>query len=219
MSSVRTVLHGRVELVLHELQAGSGSGRPLLLLHGLGERTPSSVPPGYEAWTGPILGLDFTGHGGSTIPKGGGYGAEILMADADAALGELGPCTVAGRGLGAYVAVLLAGARPTDVRGTILRDGPGLVGGGITPTSPHVAAVDPDGLVPPDPWALAELTRDPRPPDYATSFVRQATHFSDLAEPVAVCAIGRPPWLEAVVAEPGVRVCSLAAALEMYGSA
>ena len=213
---MRTILHGRVELALHELRAGEG--RPLLLLHGLGERTPDALPAGYDAWPGPILGLDFTGHGASTIPKGGGYGAEILMADADVALAELGPSTVVGRGLGAYVAVLLAGARPAAVRGTILRDGPGLVGGGITPTSPHVAAVDPHAQVPPDPWALAELTRDPRPPDYASSFVRQATHFSDLAEPIAVCAIGRPPWLEAVVGEPGVRVCSLTEALEMYSA-
>ena len=215
-----TVRHGRTELALHELRGPVGDGgRPLLHLHGLGERSPSSLPALYEGWPGPVYGLDFTGHGDSTIPKGGGYGAEILMADADAALAELGPATVVGRGLGAYVAVLLAGARPTDVRGTILRDGPGLVGGGITPTSPHVATVDVDGLVPPDPWALVELTRDPRPPDYATSFVRQATHFSELAEPVAVCAIGRPAWLEAVVAEPGVRVCTLSEALEMYGGA
>ncbi|HUP86028.1 MAG TPA: alpha/beta hydrolase [Acidimicrobiales bacterium] len=211
---MKTILHGRVELALHELQGGTG--RPLLHLHGLGERSPEGVPAGYEAWSGPIYGLDFTGHGASTIPKGGGYGAEILMADADAALAELGPSTVIGRGLGAYVAVLLAGARPADVRGAILRDGPGLVGGGITPTSPHVAAVDLDSMVPPDPWALAELTRDPRPPDYATSFVRQATHFSDLSEPITVCAIGRPAWLEAVVAEPGVRVASLSEALETY---
>ena len=212
--SVRTVVHGRVELALHELR--TGSGRPLLHLHGLAERTPSSLPTIYEAWPGPVFGLDFTGHGDSTIPKGGGYGAEILMADADAALGELGPSTVVGRGLGAYVAVLLAGARPSLVRGAILRDGPGLTGGGVTPTSPHVASVDPDWAPPPDPWALAELTRDPRPPDYATSFVRQATHFSELSEPITVCAIGRPAWLEAVVAEPGVRTATLDEALEDY---
>jgi pimeloyl-ACP methyl ester carboxylesterase len=216
-ASARTVLHGRVELALHELRAGAG--RPLLLLHALGERTPTSAPPAYDAWPGPVVGLDFTGHGASTIPKGGGYGAEILMADADAALAELGPSTVVGRGLGAYVAVLLAGARPAEVRGAILRDGPGLVGGGVTPTSPHVAVIDPDAVVPPDPWALAELTRDPRPPDYATSFVRQATTFSDLESPITVCAIGRPAWLEAVVAEPGVRVATLDEALEAYRSA
>jgi hypothetical protein len=102
------------------------------------------------------------------------------------------------------------------VRGAILRDGPGLTGGGITPTSPSVEFVDPDAVAPPDPWALAELTRDPRPPDYATSFVRQAVHFSGLAEPITVCSVGRPAWLEAVVAEPGVRVASLEDALRGY---
>jgi pimeloyl-ACP methyl ester carboxylesterase len=212
--SVATVRHGRVALALHELRAGSG--RALLLLHALGERTPAVAPSVYDAWPGPVHGLDFTGHGDSTMPKGGGYTCEMLMADADAALGVLGEATVVGRGLGAYVAVLLAGARPTAVRGAILRDGPGLVGGGVTPTSPNVAVVDEDALVPPDPWALAELTRDPRPPDYATSFVRQATTFSDLDEPITVCAIGRPAWLEAVVAEPGVRVATLDEALARY---
>ena len=52
------------------------------------------------------------------------------MADADAALAHLGPATVYGRGLGAYVALLIAGARPDLVRGAVLDDGPGLVGGG-----------------------------------------------------------------------------------------
>ena len=33
--------------------------------------------------------LDFTGHGQSTIPAGGGYNAEILLADADIALAAL----------------------------------------------------------------------------------------------------------------------------------
>jgi pimeloyl-ACP methyl ester carboxylesterase len=212
--SVATVRHGRVALALHELRAGSG--RALLLLHALGERTPAVAPSVYDAWPGPVHGLDFTGHGDSTMPKGGGYTCEMLMADADAAWGVLGEATVVGRGLGAYVAVLLAGARPTAVRGAMLRDGPGLVGGGVTPSSPHVAVVDEDALVPPDPWALAELTRDPRPPDYATSFVRQATTFSDLDEPITVCAIGRPAWLEAVVAEPGVRVATLDEALARY---
>jgi pimeloyl-ACP methyl ester carboxylesterase len=208
--------HGRVDLALHALRDATGDARPLLHLHGLGERSPSTLPPAYDAWPGPIFGLDFTGHGASTIPKGGGYTCEMLMADADAALGHLGEATVVGRGLGAYVAVLLAGGRPTLVRGAILRDGPGLTGGGITPTSPSVEFVDPDAVAPPDPWALAELTRDPRPPDYATSFVRQAVHFSGLAEPITVCSVGRPAWLEAVVAEPGVRVAALEDALRGY---
>ena len=55
--------HVRTELALHELRAGEG--RPLLLLHGLGERTPDTVPDEVAAWPGPILGLDLSGHGDS----------------------------------------------------------------------------------------------------------------------------------------------------------
>ena len=78
--------------------------------HGLGERAPADVPRYLDAWHGPIAALDFTGHGLSTIPRGGGYTAEVLLADADAALRAVGEATVLGRGLGAYVALLLAGA-------------------------------------------------------------------------------------------------------------
>ena len=127
------------------------------------------------------------------------------MADADAALAELGPLTVVGRGLGAYVALLISGARADQVRGAILTDGPGLVGGGIRPSSPHVdAGSTRPGSVPPDPFALAELSRDVRPPDYAVEFVRMAVQGSGLDQPIAVSAVVRPEWLAAVVAEFGV---------------
>jgi pimeloyl-ACP methyl ester carboxylesterase len=125
---VERLHHSKVELALHTLR--EGEGRALLLLHGLGERTPAAAPPELAAWLGPIYGLDFTGHGQSTIPRGGGYTCEILMGDADTALRHLKQATLVGRGLGAYVALLLAGARPAEVRGAILRDGLGLAGGG-----------------------------------------------------------------------------------------
>jgi pimeloyl-ACP methyl ester carboxylesterase len=213
---VRRLRHGRVELALHELR--EGTGRALLLLHGLGERSPDRVPPAFDAWPGPIHALDFTGHGESTVTRGGGYSCEILMADADAALRELGEATVVGRGLGAYVALLLAGARAAQVRGAILCDGIGLAGGGSRPGSPQVVHVPDSGPTVPDPFAIAELTRDARPPDYATAYVHQALEFSKLECPVSVCCVERPPWLEAVAKEPGVRETSLAAALEAYGS-
>jgi pimeloyl-ACP methyl ester carboxylesterase len=112
------------------------------------------------------------------------------MADADTALGRLGRATLLGRGLGAYVALLLAGARPKPVRGAILCDGPGLAGGGSRPGSPTVIvpwlASRGEGATP-DPFAQAELARDLRPPDYATSFLRQATQLSGLARPISVC--------------------------------
>ncbi len=110
-----TLRHNRVELALHEVRAADGPR--LLLLHGLGEQSPASVPAWAEAWPGAVWALDFTGHGASTIPNGGGYTAVVLMGDVDAALEHLGPCTVLGRGLGGYVALLIAGARADAVRG------------------------------------------------------------------------------------------------------
>lgn len=212
------LMHNKVRLALHSLKS-TAEGRPLLVLHGLGMRSPGQVEAPLETWRGPIYALDFTGHGESTIPKGGGYTAEVLMGDADAALGAIGPVTVLGYGLGAYVALLLCGARPKEVMGAILCDGPGLTGGGPAPGSPYLPAVNPNAVVPPDPWALAELARDIRPEDYATNFLRQATQFSELEHPVTVCAGSRPPWLDAVASEPGVKCGSLKEALEEYSSA
>ena len=163
------------------------------------------MPSWVDAWPGPIAALDFTGHGRSTIPVGGGYTAEILLADADIALAELGRATVFGRGLGAYIALQLAGSRPTDVLGAILADGPGLAGGATFPTSQSFFA-PPAAGGPPDPNALVELSRDLRPPDYAAAFVRLALAGSPLDEPISVAAVFHPPWLEAVAAEPGVSV-------------
>ena len=97
-----------------------------------------------------------------------------------------------GRGLGAYIALLIAGARPGLVRGAILADGPGLVGGGIRPSSPQLVRLDPGQVAPPDPFALAELSRDVRPPDYAVEFVRMALQGSTLDQPIAVAAVVRP---------------------------
>ena len=206
--------HARVELALHTLRPGTG--RPLLLLHGLGEHTFTSVPDYLEVWPGPIMGLDFTGHGESTIPAGGGYTAEILLGDADTAVRHLGEVTLFGRGLGAYVALLTAGARPDLVRGAILADGPGLVGCGIRPGSPYVVTKDANHPGPPDAFALAELSRDVRPPDYAATWVRHANEYGQLDTPIAVTTVVRPEWVEAVVAEPGVVECSLAEALTLY---
>ena len=121
------VRHNRLRLALHKLK--DGDRHALLLLHGLGERSPQRLPPEYALWPGPVHALDFTGHGESDVPRGGGYSCEFLMADADAALAHLGCATIVGRGLGAYVGLLLAGGRPLQVRGVILLDGPGLAGG------------------------------------------------------------------------------------------
>ena len=174
------------------------------------------MPAWADAWTGPIHALDFTGHGRSTVPAGGGYSAEIMLADADAALAELGQVTIVGRGLGAYVALMAAGARASKVIGAILCDGPGLAGGAIGPTSQSFVTLPPRAL-PPDPYALFELSRDLRPPDYATLFVRLALD-SGLDEPIAVAAKVRPPWLTAVADEVGVINATLEEALATYAA-
>lgn len=215
MRRVTRLEHNRISLALHHVR--EGDGRPLLYLHGLGESAPATIPLWLDAWTGPIAALDFTGHGDSTIPIGGGYTSEILLADADIALAALGQATVFGRGLGAFVALMLAGSRPADVVGAVLADGPGLAGGPTFPTSQSFFAL-PKSDGPPDPYALVELTRDLRPPDYAAAFVRLALTGSPLDEPITVSAVFRPPWLEAVAAEPGVAHTTISEALATYAA-
>lgn len=211
--------HGHVDLALHRLADGDAARRPLLLLHGLGERTPARCPRWADGWPGPVWGLDFTGHGASTLPVGGGYTAEMLLCDADAALGHLGEATIVGRGLGGYVALLLAGARATLVHGAIVCDGPGIAGGGVQPGSP-IVVVPRFGLDErPDPFAMVELARDVRPPDYALNYVRFAFEAAPVDDPITVCAVVRPEWLAAVAAEPGVVVSTrdeaIAAAVDL----
>lgn len=212
--------HNKITLALHELapaQAGSTSP-PLLTLHGLGERALEPPTP-WVNWSGGIWGLDFTGHGASTVPAGGGYTCELLMSDVDIALGHLGPCTIFGRGLGAYIGLMVAGARPDLVRGVVLADGPGIRGGGSEPTS--ATWVDPpesNGTAP-DKMALVELSSDLRPPDYATSFVHLLMALSEMDTPLVVTAKNRPAWLAAVANEPGVVQESSADAYQRYSQA
>lgn len=219
MNTVR-LRHNKIELALHELRGNRIEGaRPVLILHALGEHSPKAAPAWTAAWPGAIWALDFTGHGDSTVPAGGGYTAEILLADADIALAHTGVATVVGFGLGAYIALLVAGARPSLVRGLVLADGSGLAGGGTEPSSAAILGPAPGAHldVAPDPYAFVEMTRDVRPPDYATAFVRQAVQASGAESPIAVCSRSRPPWLAAVVREPGVvEVGDLATALALY---
>lgn len=213
MNEPTVLRHNKVDLALWELRGGQG--RPLLVLHGLGEHSDLDVVPALTAWDGPIHGLDFTGHGASSVPAGGGYFCEVLMADADFAVQHLGEATVVGRGLGGYVALLIAGARPAQVRGAVILDGPGLHGAGPTPPTLDLSRPVPTGTTP-DPIALVELARDIRPPDYARTFAWQASALSGLETAVAVAAVNRPPWLLEVAAQPGVVECGLAEALRMF---
>jgi len=209
------ITHNRVKLALHTLRASDGPA--LLLLHALGDQSPETVPADVAAWPGPVYALDFTGHGASTIPNGGGYTAEVLMGDADMALSMTGPATVLGRGLGAYIAVMIAGGRPNLVRGAILCDGAGIGGGGDKPGALVVRGV-PGRATSPDPFALVELSSDLRPPEYVARFAELAAAHSGLETPIAVCGRSRPDWLKAVLATMGAREMDLAAALPVFAA-
>ena len=130
---MRMIRHGHVSLALHELQ--SGAGEPLLLL---GDTTREGV-----TWPGPLFALDFAGQGASDPRPGGAYTPELHAADADAALAAIGRCRIAGAGIGAYVALLLAGARADDVPAALLLPGLGLEGAGPLPDFTHPAPVEP----------------------------------------------------------------------------
>ena len=217
---MKTILleHVRSRLALHELQ--DGDGQSLLILHGLGESSPTSVPSIAQVWQGPIFALDFTGHGQSSVPAGGGYTCEALMSDADAALAKIGSITILGYGLGGYVGLLLFGSRPSEVNGLAIMDGPGLDGGGGQPTSPKLLHVPDDELngTSPDPWALAELSSDIRPPDYAEEHVRQIQALGSQDKAVAVCSLGRPEWLRAISNSPIVFETPAEQALEIFSA-
>lgn len=191
--------HGRVELVLHE--PGRRPGPALLLLHPLAASSAwwGAVVAG---WPGPVHALDFSGHGNSAALRGGAYGPELLAGDADAALAHLGPAAVAGAGVGAYVALLLAGARPELVPAALLLPGPGLAGGGAWPVydgSPaRMAPLLAGGLE----ALLGLLERDVRPRDYAVQFAQAARRLLLVED-----GDGRPPWWVAV------RACGTAEAV------
>ena len=58
LDTVTMLRHGKVELALHHLRdATAAGGRPLLVLHGLGEAAPRSAPRWTDGWPGPVAAL------------------------------------------------------------------------------------------------------------------------------------------------------------------
>jgi pimeloyl-ACP methyl ester carboxylesterase len=186
--------HARTMIALHEL--AHGGGLPLLALHALGG---SSAEWGdlVTPWPGRVIGVDFTGHGESEPLRGRAYWPELLLGDADVALEQIGSAAVVGAGLGAYVALLLAGSRPQAVSGALLLPGRGLAGGGPRPDPGRslLAGLTPSAHppLPPgcDPFACA-LDCDPRPPEYAARFAAAARRLLLVEDDDE-----RPPWWQA----------------------
>jgi pimeloyl-ACP methyl ester carboxylesterase len=199
------IQHGRVLLELHELRGGSGPR--LLLLHGLrGASTDWGELP--AAWPGAVCALDFCGHGQSDWVAGGVYYPELLLGDADAALAAVGEATLIGAGIGAYVALLLAGARATRVPAALLLPGAGLAGGGALPDfhrefprlTPLPAGARTPGMCDP---MVETLEHDVRPVEYVESFAGAARRLLLFADGEA-----RPPWWEAARGGPTAETVS-----------
>jgi pimeloyl-ACP methyl ester carboxylesterase len=194
------IKHGRVTLELRELTRRSGV--PALFLHALyGSSADWGEAP--ATWPGPVFALDFAGHGNSESIVGGAYYPELLVGDADAALAHIGPAALVGAGLGAYVSLLLAGARRAAVPAALLLPGAGLAGGGALPDfqrefpSFSVAARVAGGCDP----MVHTLDRDVRPVDYAEPFARAARRLL-LVENGTL----RPPWWAAARHSPSAEV-------------
>jgi hypothetical protein len=187
-----------VSLALHPLRESAGPA--LLCLHAVGG-SGLDFASAAAHWPGPVFGLDFSGHGDSAPLRGGGYAPEVLAGDADAALAHVGSACLAGSGIGAYVALLLAGARSDAVPAALLLPGAGLAGGGPAPDGAGRSIprwIEEDAAPPPgsDP-AVRRLEWDLRPPDYADAFARAARRLL-----LASGEPAPPPWWEAVCASP-----------------
>jgi len=194
---VISLRHGRVSIALHPLREGAGPA--LLCLHAVGGSA-RDFREAAQLWSGPVFALDFSGHGDSGPLRGGGYFPENLAGDADAALARIGPALLVGAGIGAYVALLLAGGRPDAVPAALLLPGAGLEGGGPAP-DPSVNTLarwaDFGAPLPGCDPAVRRLERDVRPPEYAEAFARAAGRLL-----LAEGDFRQPAWWQAVRATP-----------------
>ena len=179
---------GRLSVQLHELSAGRSAGRPpLLLLHELGSSAAvwSDEAKEWKIWDGPVHALDFAGHGQSDRVAGRCYYPELFLIDADRALVAIGDrAYVAGAGVGAYVAMLLAGSRPDRVPAALLLPGRGLACGGAAPDferrpesieawEARIRAAATAYEESTDPF-VATCAQDLRPNDYVSDFASAA---------------------------------------------
>ena len=123
----RMIRNGRAAFALHPRKAGEGT--PLLLLHEL-FASAAAWSAEVDAWPGPVFALDFAGHGASDRLRGGSYGFDRHLSDADLALREIGTAALAGAGAGAWYGLIVAGTRPERVPGCLLLPGAGLAAGG-----------------------------------------------------------------------------------------
>jgi pimeloyl-ACP methyl ester carboxylesterase len=191
--------HARTELELHDLSRRDGP--TLLLLHALGGSS-ADWAEAPALWPGRVCALDFSGHGRSQWVHGSVYYPELLAGDADVALAETGATAIAGAGIGAYVALLLAASRRNQIAAALLLPGRGLNGWGPRPDfdrpllglyAPSPSAPLPTGCDP----SCCTLERDIRPPEYVANFAAAAQRLLLLDD-----GGERPPWWSAARRTP-----------------
>ncbi len=195
------IQHGHTHLKIHKLSEGEGT--PLLLLHQVGGSAEDWIERAPQ-WPGPVHALDFSGHGASDFLNGGGYYPESYAAEADIAVGALGDrAIVAGMGVGAYAAFILAGARPGHIPAALLWPGRGLAGQGAEPdfVNPAYETIEEwDARVEADAKRYREGTdplvssceHDLRPYDYVAAFAESANR---ILLPEGLLAPPAPEWL------------------------
>ena len=201
-----TLTHGRVALALHRLKRDPGP--ELLVLHAL-QGSSADWHETARAWPGSVSALDFSGHGESDWLPGRGYCPEVYVAEADAALARIESASslyLAGEGIGAYVALLLAGARADRVTASLLLPGAGFHGGGTLPAEVSDEAqrhwqdeISAPPRIPgdssPDPL-VQRCARDVRPDYYVEEFARAAG-------PLRIATVGEEPHWLAVARQHG----------------
>jgi pimeloyl-ACP methyl ester carboxylesterase len=100
-----------------------GSGRPVVLLHGLMGRATTWWPVARELTRhGRVLGPDARGHGRSGRPTDGAWSPDRMAADVVEILEDVGPAALVGHSMGGLSALLAAARRPDLVSAVVVED-------------------------------------------------------------------------------------------------
>ncbi len=119
---MRWTLHSSDGVDLEVVEFG-GSGRPVVLLHGLMGRATTWWPVARELVRhGRVLGPDARGHGRSGRPTGGAWSPERMTADVVELLERIGPAALVGHSMGGLSALLAAARRPDLVTAVVVED-------------------------------------------------------------------------------------------------
>ena len=109
-----------VELAVVEF---GGSGRPVVLLHGLMGRATTWWPVARElTGHGRVLGPDARGHGRSGRPADGAWSPGRMAADVVELLEVVGPSALVGHSMGGLSALIAAARRPDLVSAVVVED-------------------------------------------------------------------------------------------------